>query len=122
MHRGEPYVYAQTIAGKEAPTFGEAKNTWLTGTAAWNFTAISQWILGVRPTLDGLQIAPVIPTAWQEVDLRRLYRGVTYNIHVERRGSGNQVQLQVNGIQMDGNVIPIPAEGVREVSVLAVLS
>ncbi len=122
VHRGEPYVYAQTIAGKEAPTFGEAKNTWLTGTAAWNYTAISQWILGVRPTLDGLQIAPAIPTAWKEVDLLRLYRGVTYKIHVERRGGGNQVQLQVNGLPVTGNVIPIPAEGVREVSVLAILS
>jgi cellobiose phosphorylase len=64
LHRCEPYVYAQMIAGKDAPTFGEAKNSWLTGTAAWNYYAIVQWILGVRTSLDGLQIAPVIPKSW----------------------------------------------------------
>jgi len=52
------------IAGRDAPTHGEAKNSWLSGTAAWNFVAISQWILGVRPSLDGLQIQPVIPGGW----------------------------------------------------------
>src|SRR5581483_1545582 len=63
VHRCEPYVYAQMIAGPDAPAHGEAKNSWLTGTAAWNFAAISQWILGIRPTLDGLRIEPVIPAA-----------------------------------------------------------
>ncbi len=122
VHRCEPYVYAQTIAGKEAPTFGEAKNSWLTGTAAWNFVAISQWILGIRPTLNGLQIAPAVPTAWKSYEVQRVYRGVTYHIRVERQGSGNNVQLQVNGENLKGNVIPIPAEDVSEVKVLAVLS
>ena len=64
LHRCEPYVYAQMIAGKDAPTFGEAKNSWLTGTAAWNYYAIVQWILGIRTSLDGLVIAPVIPASW----------------------------------------------------------
>ena len=64
VHRCEPYVYAQMIAGRDAPTHGEAKNSWLTGTAAWNYVAITQWILGIRPTLDGLQIAPVLPAGW----------------------------------------------------------
>lgn len=122
VHRSEPYVYAQTIAGKDAPTFGEAKNSWLTGTAAWNFVAITQWILGIRPTLDGLQIAPAIPTAWRGFEARRIYRGVTYRIQVERQGDGNSVQLEVDGAPVKGNVIPIPAEGVREVRVRAVLS
>ena len=61
IHRCEPYVYAQMISGKEARKPGEAKNSWLTGTAAWNYVAITQWILGIRPTFDGLRISPVIP-------------------------------------------------------------
>ena len=61
VHRCEPYVYAQMIAGRDAPTHGEAKNSWLTGTAAWNMVAISQWILGIRPEHDGLRVEPVIP-------------------------------------------------------------
>ena len=64
LHRCEPYVYAQMIAGRDAPTHGEAKNSWLTGTAAWNFVAISQWILGIRPEHDGLRIEPALPAAW----------------------------------------------------------
>ena len=63
-HRCEPYVYAQTIAGRDAPTHGEAKNSWLTGTAAWNYYAITQWIFGIRPEYQGLRIAPVIPERW----------------------------------------------------------
>ena len=64
VHRCEPYVYAQMIAGRDAPTPGEAKNSWLTGAAAWNYVAITQWILGIRPTLDGLEISPVLPSTW----------------------------------------------------------
>ena len=61
LHRCEPYVYAQMIAGRDAATHGEAKNSWLTGTAAWNYVAITQWICGIRPELDGLRIDPVLP-------------------------------------------------------------
>ena len=89
LHRCEPYVYAQMIAGKDAPTFGEAKNSWLTGTAAWNYYAIAQWILGIRPTYDGLEIAPVIPTDWPGFTATRIFRGVTYKIAIERKGDGN---------------------------------
>ena len=64
VHRLEPYVYAQMIAGRDAPTHGEAKNSWLTGAAAWNYVAVTQWILGIRPALDGLEIAPVLPSSW----------------------------------------------------------
>ena len=64
IHRCEPYVYAQTIAGRDAPTHGEAKNSWLSGTAAWNYVAVSQWILGIRPELDGLRVDPCIPAEW----------------------------------------------------------
>ncbi|MGD1108091.1 MAG: hypothetical protein ABR865_13685, partial [Terracidiphilus sp.] len=122
VHRCEPYVYAQMIAGKDAPTFGEAKNSWLTGTAAWNYYAIAQWILGVRPTYDGLEIAPVIPAGWPGFSATRIFRGVTYKIAIERRGAGNNVALTVDGAPMEGNIVPPPADGRKEVSITAVLS
>lgn len=117
LHRCEPYVYAQMIAGRDAPTHGEAKNSWLTGTAAWNFYAITQWILGVRPEYDGLSIAPVIPERWTGFQATRRFRGVTYRIAVERRGPGNRVALTVDGQAVEGNVVPLPTDGRSEVSV-----
>jgi len=107
LHRCEPYVYAQMIAGKDAPTHGEAKNSWLTGTAAWNYAAITQWILGIRPTFHGLQIAPVVPTAWQQFSASRKYRGVTYKINVKREGAGNNVTISIDGVPIEGNVLPL---------------
>ena len=112
VHRSEPYVYAQTIAGREAATFGEAKNSWLTGTAAWNFVAISQYILGIQPEFNGLRIAPVVPESWEGFSSVRVYRGVRYDIQVKRVGKGNDVQLVVDGKAIVGNVIPLAAEGV----------
>ncbi len=106
VHRCEPYVYAQMIAGKDAATHGEAKNSWLSGTAAWNYVAITQWILGIRPTFNGLQVAPVIPDDWQGFEATRQYRGVTYHIEVVRIGSGNQLQLSVEGLPLEGTVVP----------------
>ena len=121
VHRCEPYVYAQTIAGKDAPSFGEAKNSWLTGTAAWNYVAITQWILGIRPTHDGLRIAPVVPDSWSGFSATRQLRGVTYHIDVRRVGSGNAVALTVNGQSVDGDVVPLPAAGQAEVRVQVML-
>jgi len=121
LHRCEPYVYAQMIAGKDAITHGEAKNSWLTGTAAWNYVAITQWILGIRPTYDGLQVAPVVPSAWKNFEAARMYRGVRYAIQVERKGAGNGVQLEVNGKSVEGNIIPLPEAGTKEVNVRVVL-
>jgi cellobiose phosphorylase len=121
LHRCEPYVYAQMIAGRDAATHGEAKNSWLTGTAAWNYVAISQWILGVRPTYDGLQVAPVVPSAWKSFEVTRSYRGVRYVIQVERKGPGNEVQLEVEGKSIEGNIIPLPVE-VKEVRVRVTIS
>jgi cellobiose phosphorylase len=118
LHRCEPYVYAQMIAGRDAPTCGEAKNSWLTGTAAWNYVAITQWILGIRPTFDGLSVQPVIPSAWKGFDALRQYRGVRYDIHVERHGPGNEVELEVDGKPIDGVVIPLPPAGTKEVRVV----
>ena len=117
LHRCEPYVYAQMIAGKDAPTHGEAKNSWLTGTAAWNYVAITQWILGVRPTYDGLQVAPVVPSAWGMFEVASRFRGVRYVVRVERKGAGNNVQLEVDGNPVSGNIITLPAENVKEVQV-----
>ena len=117
VHRCEPYVYAQMIAGKDAPTHGEAKNSWLSGTAAWNYVAITQWILGIRPDYDGLRISPVIPGAWDGFKATRRFRGVTYQIIVQRIGSGNEISLRVNGQPIDGSLIPLPKPGVDAVLV-----
>lgn len=121
VHRCEPYVYAQMIAGRDAPTHGEAKNSWLTGTAAWNYVAITQWILGIRPTFEGLQVSPVIPSSWRGFDAVRLFRGIRYAIKVIRRGEGNEVQLVVDGKNLQGTVIPLPSANTREVQVTAYL-
>jgi cellobiose phosphorylase len=122
LHRCEPYVYAQMIAGKDAPTFGEAKNSWLTGTAAWNYYAIVQWILGVRTSLGGLEIAPVIPKNWPGFTATRRFRGVVYKIAIERQGEGNSIALTVDGEPIEGNVVHAPADGLKEVEVKGILS
>jgi len=119
LHRCEPYVYAQMIAGRDAPAHGEAKNSWLTGTAAWNYVAISQWILGIRPTLNGLEIAPVLPGGWKGFTAERRFRGVRYLIEAERIGPGNRVQLRVDGRAVQGSVLPLPPAGTQEVRVVA---
>ncbi len=122
VHRCEPYVYAQMIAGKDAATHGEAKNSWLTGTAAWNFAAITQYILGIQPTLHGLKIAPVIPTDWPGFQARRVYRGVTYHIDVQRTGTGQRVAVKVDGQAVAGQLVPPPPDGTRDVSVHVTVS
>ena len=121
VHRCEPYVYAQMIAGRDAPTHGEAKNSWLTGTAAWNYFAITQWILGIRTDFDGLRIAPVIPGSWSGFKATRKFRGTTYQIEVQRAGPGNQVSLEVNGSSVPGNLVPLPPAGAKTVAVKATL-
>ena len=117
IHRCEPYVYAQMIAGRDSSAPGEAKNSWLTGTAAWNYVAITQWILGLRPTHDGLAVAPVIPSDWKGFEAVRNFRGVRYSIQVERFGAGNNVTLSVGGNTIKGTVIPLPSSGTKAVSV-----
>jgi cellobiose phosphorylase len=119
LHRCEPYVYAQMSAGRDAPSFGEAKNSWLTGTAAWNYVAITQWILGIRPTYDGLQVAPVIPEDWESFEAVRYIRNVRYEIKVVRRGPGNQVQLEVDGKQIEGACVPFTSSQSDPVKVTA---
>jgi cellobiose phosphorylase len=122
VHRCEPYVYAQMIAGRDAPTFGEAKNSWLTGTAAWNYYAVVQWILGVRTTYEGLEIAPVIPASWPGFTATRTFRGVVYEILIERKGLGNKIALTVDGRPIEGNIVSPPKDGRKRVSIIGILS
>jgi cellobiose phosphorylase len=121
IHRCEPYVYAQMIAGRDAATHGEAKNSWLTGTAAWNLVAISQWILGIRPEHDGLRIEPVLPSSWTGYSGCRQFRGVSYDIEVRRDGQGSRVSLVVDGRPVEGTVVPLPLSGVTTVAVEATI-
>jgi cellobiose phosphorylase len=113
LHRCEPYVYAQTIAGRDAPTHGEAKNSWLTGTAAWNFVAITQWILGIRPEHDGLRVDPCLPSDWEGFDAGRRFRGASYRISVRKpRGARGRVRrLVVDGRRVEGTLVPAAPEG-----------
>jgi len=108
IHRTEPYVYSQTIAGQEAPTAGEAKNSWLTGTAAWTFVNVSQYLLGIKPELDGLCIKPCLPERFNNVKIKRIYRGATYNITFVR---SDEKGLWVNGIKLDSNIVPAAPSG-----------
>ena len=121
LHKCEPYVYAQMIAGRDAATHGEAKNSWLSGTAAWNYVAITQFILGIQPTLDGLQVKPVLPSKWSGFEAVRSFRGVRYEISVQREGVGNEVSLEVDGKSIGGTIIPLPAEEGKTVKVKAVI-
>jgi cellobiose phosphorylase len=121
IHRCEPYVYAQMIAGRDASSYGEAKNSWLTGTAAWNYVAISQYILGIRPSFNGLRIQPVIPSNWSGFTAKRSFRGTLYNIEVIRQGTGNQIHMAVNGQTAPGNTVPLPSAGTPEVNIKVTL-
>lgn len=120
LHRTEPYVYAQMIAGKDAPRHGEAKNSWLTGTAAWNFVAISQYILGIKPKYNGLEVSPSIPKAWDGFTVSRLFRGATYNITVKNPDhvSSGVKSMTVDGKAVEGNLIPVFADGTHTVEVV----
>ena len=113
----EPYVYCGNIAGPEHKQFGYARNAWLSGTASWTYVAGTQWILGIRPTLRGLMIAPVIPDKWRGFKATRIFRGVRYEITVERQGKGSSVSLTVDGNALAGSVVPLPADGTQEVKV-----
>ncbi len=113
LHKVEPYVYCQMTAGKDAAKPGEAKNSWLTGTAAWNWYAITQFILGIRPTYDGLEINPCIPATWDGFKVTRKFRGAEYEIEVKNpshicRGVRH---MTVNGSIVEGNIVPMQPEG-----------
>ncbi len=112
VHQLEPYVYAQMIAGKEASRHGQAKNSWLTGTAAWNFVAVSQYLLGVRPDFDGLTVDPQIGPEVPEFTVTRVARGATYEITVRNSGKpGSRATLTVDGLPIEGRTVPYAAAG-----------
>jgi cellobiose phosphorylase len=102
------------IAGKEAGRHGEAKNSWLTGTAAWNFVAVSQHILGIRPHWEGLEIDPCVPASWQEFTVERLFRGGRYSIHFlnkNRTARRGVESIFLDGERLDSSIIPAGLEG-----------
>ena len=113
LHKMEPYVYSQMIAGKDAFKPGEAKNSWLTGTAAWNWATISHYILGIQPDYDGLVVDPCIPSSWPEFRVTRRFRNATYCIEVKNpNGVCNGVsKMRVDGAEVEGNMIPLFEDG-----------
>lgn len=129
IHRTEPYVYSQMIAGKDAKNFGEAKNSWLTGTAAWTFLDVSQYILGIRPDYDGLVIDPCIPSSLDGFTARRDFRGTTYHVTVKNPNHVEKgvISMTVDGKDVDvsgisGGMIPIAlAAGKKDVNVEVVM-
>jgi len=119
LHKTEPYVYAQMIAGRDAIRHGQAKNSWLTGKAAWNYYVISQSILGIKPDYDGLRIDPCIPSSWKEYTVHRRYRGVEYRVKI-RNESGvcrGVKRVTIDGEPIEGNLLPIFSGGVHTVEV-----
>lgn len=102
IHRTEPYVYSQMVAGKDAPKHGEAKNSWLTGTAAWTFVNISQYILGIQPDFDGLRIEPCIPSEMESLKIKRHYRGADIYIDIK---NPKHVEKGVKSVEVDGEII-----------------
>lgn len=114
VRKVEPYVYCQMVAGPESAAPGEGKNSWLTGTAAWTFVDVSQYLLGIRPTLDGLAIEPHLPADYADLTVTREYRGATYRITMHRTGERT---LTVDGRPVDGNVVPVADAGTATVNV-----
>jgi cellobiose phosphorylase len=113
LHRMEPYVYSQMIAGKDAFKPGEAKNSWLTGTAAWNWTTISQYILGIQPDYEGLLVDPCIPSDWDGFEVTRRFRNATYVISVKNPNGvcKGVAKMVVDGVEREGNLIPLFEDG-----------
>ncbi len=109
LHKVEPYVYSQMVAGKDAARPGEGKNSWLTGTAAWNWYAITQFILGIKPSLSGLRIDPCVSSDMKRFHVKRVLRGATYDITVlNPNGAQKGIRrLTLDGVAVEGNTFPI---------------
>ncbi len=120
IHRTEPYVYSQMIAGKDAPRHGEAKNSWLTGTAAWTFYNVSRFILGIKPEYDGLSIDPCVPDTMKEFTVTRKFRGDEFVIHVDNSAGvcKGVVSVTVDGEKLEGNVLTPIGGKTRKVEVV----
>ena len=113
IHRTEPYVYSQMIAGRDAKRFGEAKNSWLTGTAAWTFYNVSQYLLGIRPQFDGLQVDPCMPASFRHFTVTRKFRGATYVISVDNSAGVEKgvKAVTVDGSAVEGTLLPVFSDG-----------
>ncbi|MDD5423841.1 MAG: glycosyl transferase, partial [Candidatus Omnitrophica bacterium] len=113
VRRVEPYIYCQMVAGRDHPDFGEGKNSWLTGTSAWNFVAVSKHIIGIRPDYDGLVVDPCIPEKWQGFRAARKFRNAVYEISVRnpKRISKGISSVKVDGRMIEGNKLPIFNDG-----------
>ncbi len=105
IHRTEPYVYSQMIASPDSPRQGEAKNSWLTGTSAWTLLSITQEILGIKPDYDGLRIEPCLPSHITMYTVQRIFRGIVFNITVQRVPQGMKKGIEVDGRRIDGTLI-----------------
>ena len=118
LHKTEPYVYSQMIAGKDAFKPGEAKNSWLTGTAAWNYYAVTQYILGIQPGYYGLKIDPCIPNEWDGFIINRKFRGADYRIKISNpeHVSKGIKKIILNGKEISGNIIPIQDAGSKNIA------
>ncbi len=123
LHHTEPYVYSQMVAGPHAVRFGQAKNSWLTGTAAWSFHAVSQSILGIKPQFDGLMIDPCLPGFLRELTVTRKFRGNTYIIRVQNRASDEKgrLSLSVDGSAIRGNVLPLTGDSGKTYRIDAIM-
>lgn len=121
LHKVEPYVYCQMTAGKDAARPGEAKNSWLTGTAAWNWYAVTQFIFGIRPGYGGLLVDPCIPAGWDGFEIKRKFRGADYRVVVKNPShvSKGVCGILLNGVPVEGPVVtaqPAGSENVVEVT------
>jgi cellobiose phosphorylase len=111
LYEVEPYVVPGNVDGPQSPHFGRGGWTWYTGAAAWMFRIATEWILGVRPTWDGLSVAPCLPPEWKEFRMRRRFRGADYDI--EAKVASGPLRVSVDGRDLDGNVLPVIAPGGR---------
>jgi len=113
VYRCEPYVYSQMTAGRDAPTSGEGKNSWLTGTVAWSFVALTQYILGIRPDFNGLVIDPCVPKSWEKFNVKRKFRNAIYDITISNPQKVNKglKSICVDGQKITGSVVPIFNDG-----------
>jgi N,N'-diacetylchitobiose phosphorylase len=109
IREAEPYSYCQFIMGRDHTAFGRARHPWLTGSAGWNYTAATRWILGIRLSFEGLLVDPCIPGDWKEFRVVRKWRGATFNIVVK---NPNGVQKGIRAITLNGKSIrcPIPPQ------------
>lgn len=120
LHKSEPYVYSQVIAGPEHPDFGLARNSWLTGTASWMFVAFTQYILGIRPYYTGLIIDPCLPPEWNGYTVSRLFRGTVYHIEVENPAHicKGVKEISVDGQEVEGNFVQLSRNKEVQVKVI----